>query len=868
MNSRNHIPPQRAEKLLQWFLRDELAEEVLGDLEEKFYMVLEQKSPIQAKLNYWYQVFNYLRPFAIKNNYFQSLINYPMYRHNFLISWRTLKKNKGFSLINIGGLALGMTVAILLGLWVWNELSYNRWHKHYDHIGRVMQNQEFNGEINTWADQPKQIGPELRETYGSHFEHVSMASWIYDHTLTYDGENLTKEGIFMEESAPEMLTLDMLEGDRKGLTDPYSILLSASTARAIFGTENPVGKILKLDYKEDVRVSGVYEDIPHNSTFGRVAFFCSWELFLKGIKPDIHWGNNWFQAFAQIREGESFAEVSVAIKDAKLNRIEADHAKYNPQIFLHPMSQWHLYDRFEGGVVVGGKIKYVWLFGMIGLFVLILACINFMNLSTARSEKRSREVGVRKAIGSTRRQLMGQFFSESVLVALFALMLATVLAQAFLPTFNEIADKEIQLFWSNPWFWAILLGFSLFTGILAGFYPALYLSSFQPVKVLKGSLNAGRFSALPRKVLVVVQFTVSVSLIICTLIVFQQIQHARNRPLGYDQKQLMTVQLQDPSFRQSFDAFRNDLLQTGLIEEVGRSTSDITQTWTTNSGLSWKGKDPEMQDEFVTVGITFEFGQAIGWNIKDGRDFNRAFTTDTMGFIINEAAADYMGLENPVGEQMQWGPDETYTIIGVVENMVTQSPYGKTKQMIFYPDFYRAMRASIKLRPEIAVENALAEIETIYKKYDAIHDFNFHFTDQAYARKFGDEERIGKLAGLFTMLAILISCLGLFGLASYMAEQRSKEISIRKVLGASVMSLWKLLSKDFVLLVLIASLISIPLAYHFGSNWLQDFDYHTSLSWWIFAGALIAALAITLMTVSYQAIKVAHTNPAERLRSE
>ena len=868
MKPNHHIPPKRAEQFLQWFIRGELAEEVLGDLEEKFYSLLDQKSPFQAKLNYWYQVFNYLRPFAIRSNPFQFSNYYPMYRHNFLISWRTLNKNKTYSSINIGGLALGMAVAILLGLWIRDELTFNTYHQNYDDIAQVMQNTTFNGEIETWMDQPKQLGPELKNTYGTNFKHVSMASWIFEHVLSVEDKNYKRNGIFMESGAPEMLSLNMLAGTREGLRDPYSILISSSTANAIFKHEDPIGKIIKLDNNNDLTVSGVYEDLPFNSTFSEAAFFASWELYEMGLPDRLTWGNSWFQTFVQIADKTHMSQVSEAIKDAKLKRIDESQAKYKPQLFLHPMSKWHLYSEFEQGVSIGGRIKFVWLFGMIGLFVLILACINFMNLSTARSEKRSREVGVRKAIGSTRSQLMGQFFSESVLIAFFAALLAIVLVQLFLPTFNQIADKEIEIFWSNPWFWGAVAGFTLVTGLLAGIYPALYLSSFQTVKVLKGSLNASRYAAMPRKVLVVFQFTVSVSLIICTLIVSRQIQHAKNRPVGYDRERLISVPLHDNSFRQSFDAFRHDLLQTGMIEEVARSTNDITRTYTTNSGLRWKGKDPDMQDEFVTLGVSFEFGKTIDWHLKEGRNFNPAFATDTFGFIINEAAAAYMGLENPVGEQIQWGPDETFTVIGVVENLVTQSPYGKTKQMIFYPDFPRAMRASIRLRPEIFIENALAEIDTIYKSYDSLNDFEYQFTDQAYARKFGDEERIGKLAGLFTILAILISCMGLFGLASYVATRRSKEISIRKILGASVISLWKLLSKDFVTLVLIASFISIPLSWYFGSNWLQDFEYRTQLSWWIFAGALMAALAITLITVSYQAIKVANVNPAENLRSE
>ncbi len=535
------------------------------------------------------------------------------------------------------------------------------------------------------------------------------------------------------------------------------------------------------------------------------------------------------------------------------------------------MAKVHLYSDFEQGVNVGGRIQYVWLFGIIGVFVLLLACINFMNLSTARSEKRAKEIGVRKAIGSLRSQLVSrQFFTESMLVAALAFVVALLLVQLMLPAFNEVADKKIQPPVAQPLVLANRIRFRI-----AHRHASRKLSRLVPfftevAQVLKGTFRTGRLATLPRKVLVVVQFTVSVSLIIGTIIVFQQIQHVKGRPQGYDVSSLIMLNLpfSFSGATQSFETVRNDLLQTGFVAEVAKSEAFITDAFVTNSGLDWQGKSPDMQDEFVTMRISHEFGRAIDWHIVEGRDFSRDFTSDSTGFVINETAAEYMGLEDPIGEQIDWGENGVYTIIGVVEDMVTQSPYAPVRQMLFFIDEDRSDVLNINIKPEVNTREALAEIKAVLKKHDPIAPFDYRFADEQYAQKFGDEERVGKLAGIFALLAIIISCLGLFGLASFVAEQRTKEIGVRKVLGASVTNLWQLLSRDFIGLILIACLIAIPLAYYFARNWLQNYEYRTELHWWIFAAAAFGALAITLLTVSYQAIKAATANPVRSLRSE
>jgi putative ABC transport system permease protein len=795
-----------------------------------------------------------------------------MFQNYLKIALRSLRANRVSSFVNIGGLAIGMAVALLIGMWIYNELSFDKQFRNYDRIGMVMQNQTISGEIQTWSGQAMQLAPELRNRYGSNFRHVVLSSSRTD-LLLYSDKRLLKQGRYMEPGVIDMFSMNMIRGNRTALNDMNSVIISQSAAKALFGDSDPIGKVIKIRNKLDVAVTGVYEDFPDNSIFANLAFMAPFQLLVKSdnLEQRVGWGNSWFQIFVQIADNTTMEKVSAAIKDSKLRRVlvEDDDARFKPEIFLHPMRDWHLRDDFKNGKNAGGDIQYVWLFGTIGFIVLLLACINFMNLSTARSEKRAKEVGIRKTIGSLRSQLIGQFFSESLLVALLAFFGSLLLVVLILPFFNEVAGKKMELPLSQPLFWLAGIGFTICTGLIAGSYPALYLSSFRPVKVLKGTFKAGRLAALPRKALVVVQFTASVALIIATVIVFRQIQFARNRPIGYDNNGVINMTVKSEEMHEHFEAFKIDLLQTGLVENIARSETPLTQTYVTNMGFSWPGEDPHFQDEFVTVGVTPEFGRTMGWHIKQGRDLSRALASDSLSFVINESAARYMGLSNPVGTQVKWGDDNgTFTIVGVVEDMITQSPYQPVKQMIFYLRPGNLSTVNIKLKPSTGTSEALQQIGALYKKYDTVNPFEYRFVDQEYANKFKGEERIGKLAGFFAVLAVLISCLGLFGLASFVAEQRTKEIGVRKVLGASVFNLWRLLSKEFVVLVFISVFIAAPVAHYFMQQWLQHFEYRTAISWWIFAGAGLGALIITLATVSYQSIKAALMNPVKSLRTE
>jgi putative ABC transport system permease protein len=794
-----------------------------------------------------------------------------MLKNYFKTAWRNLVKNKAHSLINILGLSVGMAVAMIIGLWIWDELSFDKDNPNYEKIAQVCQNNTVNNSIGTWKVMPLPMGEELSKSYGSDFKYVLMSSGTEKHFLTSGEKKITRNGNFIEPAAPDMLNLHMLRGSRNGLKETFSMFISASTAKAMFGNEEVLGKIIRIDNKVNAKVTGVYQDFPHNSSFADVSFISPWALKIyKDVwmqKMNNPWGNNSFQVYVQMTDHADMQSVSRKIKDAKLRNVSLDERRFKPALFLHPMSRWHLYDEFKNGVNTGGRIQYVWMFGIIGLFVLILACINFMNLSTARSQKRAREVGIRKAVGSLRNQLIGQFYMESLLTAFIAFLFALILVVLILPAFNEVADKKVGVLWSNPFFWLLCLGFCVVTGLIAGSYPALYLSSFQPVKVLKGTFQAGRFAAIPRKVLVVLQFTVSVILIIGTIVVFRQIQFAKNRPIGYDQNGLIMTPLLSPEIHNHFNSVRNDLIKSGAVTEMAESGSPVTDVWSTNGGFMWKGKDPNQGVDFPNNGVTHGYGKTVGWQFTEGRDFSEAFGTDTAAFVINETAAKFIGFKHPIGETIIW-EDKPFHVIGVIRDMVIESPYELVRPQLFHLDSNPDSYVLLKLNPASGASASVDKIKKTFSFYSPAEPFNFDFADEEYAKKFGNEERIGKLAGFFSILAIFISCLGLFGMASFMAEQRIKEIGIRKVLGASIVGLWALLSKDFLALVAIALIISVPLSFYFMGNWLSGYSYRSELSWWIFAIAGTGALTITVLTVSYQAIRAALSNPVKSLKSE
>ncbi|MEJ0054899.1 MAG: FtsX-like permease family protein [Bacteroidota bacterium] len=868
-------PPKNVLRFFRWYCHPKLQKYIEGDLMELYEERVQKSGKRKADIKFIIDVILLFRPGIIRPaEGHQNLNTYGMYKSYFKIGWRNLVRNKGYALINIGGLALGMMVAMLIGLWIYDELSYNKSHKNYDRIAKIYRHNTRSMGIMTDAVQTAGLGTLLKSDYPEHFEHVVLVRARPEQRLLGFNENkFVQSGFFMQDGGPQMLSLNMKQGVQTGLKDKNSILLSESFAKKMFGDKEAINQTIVMDAKWDLKVTGVYEDLPKNTEFNEATFFAPVDLYLEGWSNINVWDDFNMWIYVQIPPNGDFAKTSEIIKNAMIPHIGEQASKSNPQLFLHPMSRLHLSSQFKNGVeVTSDQMKFVWLYGMVGIFVLLLACINFMNLSTARSEKRAKEVGIRKSIGSYRSQLVQQFFSESLLVTLLSFIVATILTLFILSSFNSIAGKNMSIPWSNPFVWIVGFSFTVLIGLLAGSYPALFLSSFNPVKVLKGTYKAGRLASLPRRVLVVVQFTVSIALIAGTMIVYQQIQFAKTRPSGYTREGLISLRAMSPEFKGKLEVLRNELKKTGAVVELAESDYAITSTLGWNGGFDLRSKPKELNDEAFNINeVTHEYGKTIGWEFVEGRDFSREFPSDLSGVVINESTKKTLGMENPVGEKLIRHTDEKdieYTILGVIRDVVKGSPFEPTNQCLYFLSEQDLQWIYIRTNPEMSTYEALTKIEKAFSSIISTAPFDYKFSDEEFGAKFRSEERIGTLAAIFSVLAIIISCSGLFGLASFVAEQRTKEIGIRKVLGASVTQVWKLLSSEFVLLVAISIMISIPLSYWFMDNWLRQYQYRTTIAWYVFAVAGTGALFVTLLTVSFQAIKAAVANPVKSLRSE
>jgi ABC-type antimicrobial peptide transport system permease subunit len=803
-----------------------------------------------------------------------------MFKHHLKLAFRQLTRNKFHSFINISGLSIGIAVALLIGLWAWDELSFDSYHKNQSSIAQIARKENINGEIfisennNTF---PVPLAGELKTAYSHYFEHVALASLKGEHILSADEKQFIKQGMYVEPDFIKMFSFKMIAGSPNALDEPLTILLNATLARSFFGNaEDAIGKVVKIDNKRGLKVTGVFEDSPNNTSFSDINFFCTWRLLagsIGAVRDNLtNWQYSAASIYVQPKAGLSMDKVTAGIKDIYWPKIKDNQpasANSSVSIFLLPMKDWHLRSEWKNGVQSGGRIQLVWLFSIIGIFMLLLGCINFVNLSTARSEKRAKEVGIRKTIGSLRSQLISQFLSESFIVVLIAFLVGMGLVLASLNWFNGVAEKDIQFPFANPLFWLVCLTFVCVTAFIAGSYPALYLSSFQPVKVLKGLFRVGGSTAIPRRVLVGLQFTISILLIIGTLIVYRQLQHAKNRPLGYDKNGLIRITMNTPNLSGKYDILQKELIESGAAVGYAQSSSATTHINDYDGRFDWEGREPNApQMSFALMAVTYDFGKTVGWQFLQGRDFSRDFAaTDATGIILNETAIKYMGLKDPINKTVKWNGN-AFTVVGVIKDMITESPYAPVQQSAFLLVPNVGPIITIRLNPKLSISQAISKIEPVFRKYNPASPFDFQFVDKDYNKKFATEQRIGTLASFFAIFTIFISCLGIFGLASFIAEQRTKEIGVRKILGASVLNLWGLLSKEFVLLVGIAFLIAAPIAYYFMNKWLQQYEYRTNIAWWIFLVAGGGALVITLFTVSFQSLKAAMMKPSKSLKTE
>lgn len=794
-----------------------------------------------------------------------------MFRNFLVIGWRNLMRAAGFSAINIFGLAAGMCVALLIGLWVHDELSFNRSFEHYDRIAQVFHHITFGEEEMTIADVPYPIGAELKSAYNE-FEEVSMSSGEGEHILAYDNIRLTEKGMFIDPSFLKVFSVTMKQGTLDALKEINSIVLSGSLAKKLF-RDDALGKLVKFDNQKELMVSGVFEDFPANSAFANITALVPLDYMFSASEEQGHLRDNWeafsFNAYALMKPGVRASDMDERIRGLLYKKSSNDGKALKPEGFMFPMEKWHLYVDFnDGSATPPSRIRFVWMFGTIGAFVLVLACINFMNLSTARSQMRCKEVGVRKVMGSARRQLIRQFLTESIVVSLISFILALLVTWMLLPVFNEVSGKRIVMPWSEPWFYGVSFSFVMLTSLLAGSYPALYLSSFNPVQVLKGSFKAGRMASMPRKVLVVFQFAISILLIIGTAVVFLEIRHAKQRPVGFDREGIIQMAVRTKALADTdYNVLRSELIATGAVVNIAKSDFPITGSMAGDASINWEGKDPDFHPLIAMNRCSHDFPAVNGFRFLAGRDFSRDLASDSTAVVVNEMAAALFG-KDVLGMKITFGYGQERRIIGVIQDQIRWTPFSKQSPHMYYVSYSGMGHLTMRLNPAMPTADALKIVEEVIRKHDPNSPFEYKFQDEDYARLFHNEERIGKLAAAFSILAIAISCVGIFGLAAFAASQRVKEIGIRKVMGASVFRLWRMLSAEFVWLVLLAIVIAFPVAYYASAQWLLQYDYRVELSWSVFAVTGALALIITLATVSYQALRAAWMNPVSSLRSE
>ncbi|MEO1261345.1 MAG: ABC transporter permease [Bacteroidota bacterium] len=782
---------------------------------------------------------------------------------NFIkITLRNLIKNKTHAAINLFGLAIGLACTTLIALWIQRELSVNDFHVNKGQLFRVLENQTYAGnEIFTFAATPGPLAQKLKDDFPE-ITHASRVTWGGQNLITVGGLSFYEAGLSVDPDFMEMFSFPLVLGNiETALAEPNNILISEELANKYYGSANlAMDKMLQIDAGDDYKVVGILKNVPVNSSFD-FDFLLPLDNHLKRNGWLENWGSNGIRTYLMAQPGATVASISDKIKNVVKDNNEGSVV----DLHVQAMADWYLRTDFENGTYAGGgRIEQVRMFGIIAIFILLIACINFMNLSTAKSASRALEVGVRKVTGATRGMLALQFLGESALMSLIAGLLGVALASMFLPYFNQLFELELSLNMAGTTFWVGLASIVSLTGLVAGSYPALFLSGFEPVKVLKGLAITGGRAANLRRALVTVQFFISVFLIISTIVIYQQMDLIRHQRLGYEKENLVFLPINGTLF-EKYETVKTELSQLANVMGVSHTTGWIHAWGNNTSDYDWPGKDPEEDILIQTVPVGYDFVATIGAKISEGRDFSPEFPADSSNFVINETAARLMGLDAPVGQQMSLH-GEPGTIVGVVSDFHVGSFREKQDPLVMtLRDFKNWMY--VRISPS-DYQATLSGIETVLKKHNPAYPFEYHFTDQEYEQLHRSEQRTGELAKVFAFLAIFVSCLGLFGLASFSTEQRKKEVGIRKVLGASVTNLTGLLSKDFLVLVILAIVLATPLAWWAMNGWLQDFEFRVDLQWWMFALSGILALLIAFLTVSFQSIKAALANPVDSLRSD
>jgi putative ABC transport system permease protein len=781
--------------------------------------------------------------------------------------WRGLMKNKFYTAINILGLTIGMASAILILLWIQNEMSHDRFHAKIDRLYSANNRDMVSGKLVAWSTTPKPLAPALKKDYPEVEDVVRVNDYAANYLLSFGDKSFSLHGVFVDTGFLNMFSFPLLEGNaRTALNDVNSIVLTKQLAIKLFGKEDAMGKTVRLDRGDNLTVTGVLKDLPNNTSF-KFEYILPWSYFLKKGNNEDGWQNNSVYTFILLKSG-----VSQTAFDAKIKNITINHAgpgeKFTTQVFTQPFADKWLYGKSENGEYVAGKIEKVKMFAVIALLILVIACINFVNLSTARSEKRGKEVGIRKVAGALKSSLIAQFIGESIVLAAMAGTLAILIVQLILPFYNDLIETRLFIDYGNPYYWIFAGLFLVLTGLLAGIYPAFYLSSFIPVKVLKGTFKFSNAAVTPRKILVVLQFTFAIVLIICTIIVQNQINYAQNRDAGYSRNNLAFM-LEFGDAGKNYKLIKSDLLASGAATAVAETSAPMTESWGDSWGFSWQGStEDDKKIDFSIFSTDEDFEKTMDAKIVQGRGIDiNTYKTDSTACLLNESAVKIMRLKDPIGQTIRNGKD-TLHVVGVIKDFILNTPYEPVEQMIVCGPTVSYFIINFKLNPNPSIKANLAKAEAVFKKYNPHYPFNVRFYDKEYELKFHDEMQTGTLAGLFAGLTIFIACLGLLGLTTYMAHARIKEIGIRKVLGASVQNITTLLSKDFLRLVFISFVIASPVAWWFMHNWLASYSYRVNISLWVFIAAGSVSTAIAFITVSFQAIKAAIANPVKSLRTE
>jgi putative ABC transport system permease protein len=786
-----------------------------------------------------------------------------MFKNYFKTALRNLFKNRTYSFLNIAGLATGITCAALIFLWVEDELTFNDYFSNKEYLYKVKDRQEYDGKVFTFDATPGVLAAGMKAEIPG-FKKTARATWNSRALFSLGDKAIYEQGIFVDSAFLTMFSLEFINGSVKGAFDQlYSIVISESMAKKFFGTIDVAGKTLLRNNSDNYKITGVFRDLPNN-----VSFKFNWLAPFK-IHEDANtwlqeWGNNGIITYAEVLPNANVEEINKKLDGYVQTKSEGAIAKMS----VYPMTRWRMYDTYDNGKEIPGRIKYINLFSLIAWIILIIACINFMNLSTARSEQRAREVGVRKVLGAGKKKLMAQFIGEAMFMSVISSLIALGLIYLLLPAFNTLVDKKLVVDILKPGHFLSFFAITILCGLIAGSYPAFYLSSFNPIAVLKGlKIRTGNNTVFIRKGLVILQFSISVVLIISTIIIYSQIQFVKERNLGVNKENLIYMNVKG-NIKKQFNVIRNDLVQTGYVQNAALSDNMVLQLGSNSGDFTWEGKQAD-KDVLITLEhVTPEYISTMGMKLKEGRDFYPDMKADSNNVIINETLAEIINRKEVIGSTISRESGAKFTIVGVIRDFVYNDMYSPAAPLILFSDTSGINVISIRIKPDVSLTSAIPAIEGVVKKNNPGYPVEYEFVDKEFEQYFKTETLIGKLAGIFAALAIFISCLGLFGLAAYTAEKRTKEIGIRKVLGASVTRIATLLSGDFLKLVAISFVIAFPVGWYYMHNWLQDYEYRISISWGVFVFAGLIAAVIAIATVSFQAIKAALANPVRNLRTE